>query len=90
MCWTGTKFRRIALIIGLAIRPATVVLALFTLMASFFLHRYWSVPADQQFVQQLLFFKNIGGVGGLLTQAAWGSGAWSVDALRNSPPRLAY
>ena len=42
MCWTGTKFRRIALIIGLAIRPATVVLALFTLMALFFLHRYWN------------------------------------------------
>jgi putative oxidoreductase len=33
-------------------------------------------------VQQLMFFKNIAVVGGLLSVAAWGAGAWSVDALR--------
>ena len=34
-------------------------------------------------VQQLLFFKNVAVVGGLLTLAAWGAGAWSVDARRH-------
>ena len=74
----------IALIIGLGTRPAALILALFTLVASFFFHNYWGVPADQQFMQQLLFYKNIAVVGGLLTVAAWGAGAWSVDARRNA------
>ncbi len=74
----------IALIIGLGTRPAAFILALFTLVASFFFHNYWGVPADQQMMQQLLFYKNIAVVGGLLTVAAWGAGAWSVDARRNA------
>lgn len=70
----------VALIIGYRTRLAAIVLAAFTLVASFFFHAYWSAPAEQQFVAQLLFFKNIAVVGGLLTLAAWGSGAWSIDA----------
>ena len=74
----------IALVVGLGTRPAAFALAVFTLVASFFFHNYWAAAADQQLVQQLLFFKNVGVVGGLLTLAAWGAGAWSVDARRNS------
>ena len=29
--------------------------------------------------QQQSFFKNIAVIGGLLTAAAWGAGAWSFD-----------
>ena len=72
----------LALIAGFGTRWAALVLALFTLVASFFFHAFWSAPADQQFMQQLLFFKNIAVTGGLLTLAAWGAGAWSVDARR--------
>lgn len=72
----------IALIAGAGTPIAALALAFFTLVASFFFHAYWSAPADQQFVQQLLFFKNIAVAGGLLTLAAWGAGAWSVDARR--------
>lgn len=72
----------IALIAGAGTRIAALALALFTLVASVFFHAYWSAPADQQMVQQLLFFKNIAVVGGLLTLAAWSAGAWSVDARR--------
>lgn len=70
----------IALIAGFGTRIAALALALFTLVASFFFHNYWGVPAEQQFMQSLLFYKNIAVVGGLLTLAAWGPGAWSVDA----------
>lgn len=70
----------VALIAGFGTRIAALALALFTLVASFFFHAYWAVPAEQQLVTQLLFFKNIAVVGGLLTLAAWGAGAWSVDA----------
>lgn len=72
----------IALIVGYQTRIAAVVLGLFTLVASFFFHAYWSVPAEQAFVQQLMFFKNVAVVGGLFILAAQGAGAWSLDAKR--------
>lgn len=70
----------LALLAGFGTRLAALVLAAFTLAASFFFHAYWGAPADQAFVAQLLFFKNIAVVGGLLALAANGAGAWSVDA----------
>jgi putative oxidoreductase len=74
----------LALIAGFGTRAAALVLALFTLAASFIFHNYWGVPAEQAFVQQLMFFKNIAVVGGLLVLAAHGAGAWSVDARRQA------
>ena len=70
----------LALLAGFGTRIAALVLAVFTLVASFFFHAFWAVPADQAFVTQLLFFKNIAVVGGLLAIAANGAGAWSLDA----------
>ena len=72
----------LALIFGFGTRWAALVLAGFTLVASFFFHAYWAVPAEAVMVTQLLFIKNIAVVGGLLTLAAWGAGAWSLDAKR--------
>lgn len=72
----------IALIAGFGTRIAALVLAAFTLVASFFFHAFWAVPADQAFVVQLLFFKNVAVVGGLLALAANGAGGWSLDARR--------
>lgn len=72
----------IFLLIGLKTRSAAMVLAFFTLVATLIFHAYWSVPADQAMMQQLLFNKNIAVVGGLLAFAAWGAGGWSVDANR--------
>lgn len=74
----------VALLAGFGTRLAAMALALFTLVASFFFHNYWAVPANQQFMQQLLFFKNMAVVGGLITLAAWGAGAWSIDARREA------
>jgi putative oxidoreductase len=70
----------LALIAGFGTRAAALVLAAFTLVASVFFHAFWAMPADQAFVQQLMFFKNIAVVGGLLVLAAHGAGAWSMDA----------
>ncbi|AOF86409.1 SURF4 family protein [Hydrogenophaga sp. RAC07] len=74
----------IALIIGFGTRWAALALALFTLVASFFFHAYWALPAEQQMMQQLMFMKNIGVVGGLLALAAFGAGAFSLDARRKA------
>lgn len=73
----------LALLAGFGTRIAALALAAFTLVASFFFHAFWAVPADQAFVTQLLFFKNIAVVGGLLALAANGAGAWSLDARRD-------
>ncbi|WP_270173778.1 DoxX family protein [Diaphorobacter sp. ED-3] len=72
----------LALLFGFGTRIAAMALAVFTLAASFFFHAYWALPADQQMMQQLLFFKNVAVTGGLLAFAAFGAGAWSVDGAR--------
>ena len=64
----------LALLAGFATRISALILAVFTLGASFYFHAYWAIPADQAFVTQLLFFKNIAVVGGLLAIAANGAG----------------
>ncbi len=74
----------LALVAGFCTRWAALVLAAFTLVATYFFHAFWSVPVDQVMVQQLMFFKNIAVVGGLLVLAAHGAGAWSVDAKRQA------
>jgi putative oxidoreductase len=74
----------LALLLGLGTRWAALALALFTLVASFFFHAYWALPAEQQMMQQLMFMKNIAIVGGLLGLAAFGAGGWSVDARRSA------
>lgn len=72
----------VLLIIGLYTRPAALVLAVFTLVATVLFHNYWAMPAEQQFMQSLMFFKNIGVVGGLLAIAAFGAGKFALDARR--------
>ena len=74
----------LALIAGFQTRIAAVVLALFTLVATFFFHAFWAAAPDQAFVQQLMFFKNIAVVGGLFVLAASGAGALSVDARKSA------
>lgn len=72
----------LALLVGFGTRVAALVLALFTVAATVIFHAWWAVPAEAQMVQQLMFFKNIAVVGGLLVLAAHGAGGWSLDAKR--------
>lgn len=67
------------LLAGFQARWAALGIALFTVVITFIFHNFWAVPAEQVMMQQQAFFKNIAVVGGLLTIAAWGAGAWSVD-----------
>jgi putative oxidoreductase len=70
----------LALGLGLMTRWAALALAVFTLVASVLFHAYWLAPVDQQFMQQLLFMKNMAVIGGLLVVVAVGAGAWSWDS----------
>lgn len=74
----------LALITGLYTRTAALILAIFTAIATVSFHAFWAVPAEQAFMQQLLFYKNVAVVGGLLILAAHGSGAWALGVKRES------
>ncbi len=67
------------LALGWKTRWAALALAAFTLLATVIFHNFWAMPADKAFVQQLMFFKNIAVVGGLLVVAAFGAGRLSLD-----------
>ncbi len=73
----------ILLLVGFQTRWAALGIAIFTFVITFIFHQYWGVPAEMVMSQKLNFFKNMAAVGGLLTVAAWGAGAWSVDAKLN-------
>lgn len=69
----------LAIIVGYKARIAAFLLGGFTLMAAFIFHNFWAVPAEQAFVQNMLFMKNISIAGGLFLLAALGSGSFSMD-----------
>lgn len=69
----------IALLVGFQTRLAAIILALFTLVAAVTGHAFWAAPADAAFIAQLLFFKNIAVMGGLLVLASAGAGSFSID-----------
>ena len=69
----------LALRAGFQTRVVALVLAAFTLAATLLFHNFWGAAANQAFVQQLMFFKNIGVIGGLCALAAHGAGSWSLD-----------
>lgn len=71
-----------ALLVGWRTRWAALILALFTLAAGFIFHNYWAVPADQQMMQSINFWKNVAIAGGLLFVAAHGAGAFALDRQR--------
>lgn len=72
------------LLLGFKARWAALGIAFFTFVISFIFHAFWSVSPELVVMQQQAFFKNIAIVGGLLTVAAWGPGAWSLDGRHNA------
>jgi len=72
----------VLLIVGWQARWAALALAGFTLLATFLFHNYWTLPADQQMMQQLMFMKNLAITGGLLAIFSYGAGSLSLDQRR--------
>ena len=75
----------ILLIVGWKTRWAALLLALFTLIATFAAHRFWEVDPAQYANQMNHFLKNLAIVGGMVILAATGPGALSVDGRRRTP-----
>jgi putative oxidoreductase len=74
----------VMLIVGWQARWAALALAVFTVLATVLFHNYWAMPKDQQFMQQLMFMKNLAVTGGLLFVFAFGAGTLSLDARRGA------
>ncbi|GAC1606715.1 MAG: DoxX family protein [Ramlibacter sp.] len=72
------------LLVGFKTRWAALVLAVFTVVAAFIFHAFWSAPPDQAMMQHINFFKNMAISGGLLAFAAFGAGAFSIDGRRGA------
>jgi putative oxidoreductase len=66
-------------IIGLHVRLVAALLALFTVGVSILLHAFWKETGHEQFIQMLMFMKNIATAAGLLAFVGFGSGPYAID-----------
>jgi len=72
----------IALLLGFKTRFTAFVMALFTIAAALFFHKYWSAPDAMKMMQTINFNKNIAIAGGLIAMAGSGAGRLSIDGKR--------
>jgi putative oxidoreductase len=70
----------IVVVVGYKARIASLLLAIFTLVAGFIFHNFWVAPADQAYIQNIMFMKNLSIAGGLLLLTVFGAGDFSIDA----------
>ena len=70
----------LALLLGVQVRVASVVLLLFTVAATLIAHRFWEyAPGAARQMQQINFFKNVAIVGGFVFLAAHGGGRYCIE-----------
>ena len=67
------------LIAGFKARLGATALLLWMIPVTFLFHNFWAMPADQQMIQQIMFMKNLGLMGGMLYIMAFGSGPMRID-----------
>ncbi len=73
-------FGGLALIFGLATRYVVMIMIVFTLVATFSSHHYWTIAdAAARRVQDSNFYKNMAMLGGFFFLFVCGSGRFSVD-----------
>ena len=71
----------VLVILGLRVRYAALLLALFVVVATAISHRYWEYPVAEIVGQRNNFFKNLTIFGGMLFLFLHGAGRLSVDGL---------
>lgn len=69
----------ILLAVGWKARWAALAIAVFTLLAAFLFHNFWTVTGPERMGEFNSFWKNISIVGGMLMVVAFGPGRYSVD-----------
>jgi len=72
----------LALLVGVEVRLASVLLLVFTVAATLIAHRFWEyMPGAAHQMQQTNFFKNVAIVGGFVFLAAHGGGRYCLEQL---------
>lgn len=67
------------IMVGWQARWAAATIFLFLIPVTFIFHAFWNVTDPQaQFVDRIMFMKNLAIMGGMLLVAAWGSGPLSM------------
>ena len=75
-------FGGLALLLGVEVRIASVLLLVFTAAATLVAHRFWEyAPGAAHQIQQINFFKNVAIVGGFVFLAAHGGGRYCIEQL---------
>jgi putative oxidoreductase len=72
------------LVFGWKARWAALALAVFTIFASIFFHNFWTMTGEEVLTNQIMFFKNLAMIGGMLMVWAFGPGRYSVDRWRGA------
>jgi putative oxidoreductase len=67
------------IITGFKARLGALALFLWMIPVTFIFHSFWSVPADQAMIQQIMFMKNLAIMGAMLYIMAFGPGPLSVN-----------
>ena len=79
----------LALLLGVQVRLASVLLLVFTVLATLIAHRFWEyAPGAARQMQQISFFKNVAIVGGFVFLAAHGGGRYCLEQLWRRERRL--
>jgi putative oxidoreductase len=72
----------LALLIGVQVRIASVLLLVFTVVATLIAHRFWEyAPGAAHEINRISFFKNVAIVGGFVFLAAHGGGRYCLEQL---------
>lgn len=74
-------FGGIAVLLGFQLRIATLLMIVFTVIASFIAHRFWEFEGPARQMQQTQFFKNLAIIGGFFALWAAGAGRYALDRL---------
>jgi len=68
-----------SILLGFRARFGASLLAVFLILASYYFHDFWTLPADQQQDQMIQFLKNLGLLGAMLIIMSQDVGGWTVD-----------
>ena len=67
------------IVLGFKARWGALALLLWMIPVTLVFHSYWTYPAAEQQMQSIMFFKNLGLMGGMLLIMGFGSGPFSLN-----------